>query len=281
VATNLQSVITLLFAVIIGKVAIIILLLRLLGMPGRLAVLAGLGIGQVGEFAFMLARIGVEAGAVPNEMFTLTLSTALLSIVLSPFLLRLGPPLAETLARLPVIGRDFAEMIEADPAAALLSEHTVICGFGRVGRELADALDAQGFHYLVIEFDPDVVRELRARGVPVIYGDASNPAVLEHAHLERARLLAVLIPDAAAAELATRYARLLNPHLDVVARASDERHLRRLREAGASDVVQPEFEAGVEVIRHALRRYDITGAELERIVARRRRVFYRHWEQKE
>ena len=92
----------------------------------------------------------------------------------------------------------------------------MICGYGRVARELADALEARSLRYLVIEYNPEIARSLRDRGVPVIYGDAANPAVLEHAHLERARLLAILMPDARAAELATRYARGINPRLDVV-----------------------------------------------------------------
>ena len=100
-----------------------------------------------------------------------------------------------------------------------LSHHTVICGFGRVGRELAQALEARGLRYLVVEYNPLIVGELRTAGVPVVYGDAANPLVLEHTFLERATLLAVLVPDASVAEATTRSARLLNPRLDVVARA--------------------------------------------------------------
>jgi CPA2 family monovalent cation:H+ antiporter-2 len=145
-----------------------------------------------------------------------------------------------------------------------------------VGRELADALERRKFRYLVIEYNPVIVRELRERGVPVIYGDAGNPAVLEHAHLETARLMAVVIPDAHATEVATRQARVLQPDLDIVARAADADHVQRLRRAGASDVVQPEFEAGVEVIRHAMRRYGIDGLELGHLATGRRATFYAH-----
>src|SRR5205823_10823403 len=113
------------------------------------------------------------------------------------------------------------------------------------------------------------------RGTPVIYGDAANPAVLEQAHLETARLLAVLMPDAAAAELATRHARTVSSRLDIVARATSTEHVDRLRRAGATEVVQPEFEAGVEVIRHAMQRYGIAGLELAHLTAGRRAAFYR------
>ena len=160
-------------------------------------------------------------------------------------------------------------------AAPRLRGHAVICGFGRVGRELAEAFNRRGLRYLVVEYNPLVVRRLRAEGVPVVYGDASRPAVLEHAHLEGARLLAVLMPDALATEEATRHGRRLNPRLDIVARARDGRDVERLRRAGATEVVQPEFEASIEVVRHALHRYGVTSQELAHVTSGRRDAYYR------
>jgi monovalent cation:H+ antiporter-2, CPA2 family len=261
---------------IVGKVVIVTALVTLLGMPGRVALPAGLAIGQVGEFSFLLAQIGADAGAIPRGVYDLTLATALVTIVLTPFLLRLSPWLLARLERLPGLGARFAAPVEGDADAAGLRRHTVICGFGRVGRELADALEKRKFRYLVIEYNPQIVQALRARGVPVVYGDAANPAVLEHAHLEHARLMAVLIPDASVTETAIRHARTAHPHLDLVARAADAEHVRRLQQAGATDVVQPEFEAGVEVIRHTMRRYGIDGMELSHLATGRRAAFYAH-----
>ena len=94
----------------------------------------------------------------------------------------------------------------------------MICGFGRVGRELADALDFQNIHYVVVEYNPLTVRELRESGIPVVYGDAGNRAVLGHAQLEQASLLAVLVHDDVVAEIAVRHARAINPALDIIAR---------------------------------------------------------------
>ena len=260
----------------VGKVAIVLLAMFLSGLPGRAALLAGLSLAQVGEFSFVLARLGVDRGGIPPALFSLTLATALVSILLAPSLLRAGPPLLDRLERSRWLGRWFRAPVDASAEAEGMDRHAVICGFGRVGRELARALDRHGHPYLVVEYHPQIVRELRARAVPVVYGDAANPAVLEHAHLERARLLAVLIPDARAAELVTRHARTLHPDLDIVARAANADQVKGLREAGATEVVQPEFEAGVEVIRHALHRYGIAGTELSDVVAGRRAAYYNH-----
>jgi CPA2 family monovalent cation:H+ antiporter-2 len=267
--------VTLLSAVVIvGKVGIVAVIVLALGLPGRVAVLTGLSLAQVGEFSFVLARLGVEDGAIPSTVFDLTLATALVTIVLTPSLMRAGPFLIGVLQRAPLIGTLFVDPVEPAQVEGL-SHHTVICGYGRVGRELSVALEARGLRFLVIEYNPLIVRELRERGIPVVYGDAANPFVLEHAFLDRAVLLAVLVPDAHVAEAATRAARLMNRRLDVVARAVDVQDVERLHRAGAAEVVQPEFEAAIEVIRHALRRYGISGMELVHASAGRRASFYR------
>jgi monovalent cation:H+ antiporter-2, CPA2 family len=268
-------VVALVAVVLVGKVVIVALAGSLLGLPARVAFLAGLSLAQQGEFSFLLAGIGVDRGAIPQTVFTLVLGTVVLSILVSPFLLRAGPFLLSWLERAPLLRRWFQEPVEASSDAKDLRRHAVICGFGRVGRELADALERRGMHYLVIDYNPEVVKETRGRGVPVVFGDAGNPVVLDHAELGRAVVLAVLIPDARAAERATRYVRAKHPRLDIVARAADASQVVKLQDAGATEVVQPEFEAGVEVIRHAMRRYGIGGPELSALAAGRRSAFYR------
>ncbi|HEY3110074.1 MAG TPA: cation:proton antiporter, partial [Chloroflexota bacterium] len=260
---------------IVGKAAVAIGALLLLGLPGRAALLTGASLAQIGEFSFVLARIGVDAHAIPARVFDLTLVAAVLSIVATPFALRAAPALGRAARHLPLVGARFAEPVVGDDAVEGMRRHTVICGYGRVGRELASALEARRFAYVVLEYNPLIARDLRERGVPVVYGDATNPAVLEHAHVERARLLAVLVPDAVTAELVTRRARAMSPDLDIVARAASAEGVARLRAAGASAVVQPEFEGGVEVIHHALQRYGVVGPELAHVTAGRRAAFYR------
>jgi CPA2 family monovalent cation:H+ antiporter-2 len=273
--TQTGLVLLLVSVAVLAKLGIVVGVGRFLGLPGRTALLAGLSLAQVGEFSFVLARLGVDLGAIPSSTFSLILATALVSILLAPSLVRTGPRLLAALERVPRAGKWFHQPLQADLLSEDARHHAVICGFGRVGRELADALDRRGFRYLVVEYNPFVVRELRERGVPVVYGDAANPAVLEHAHLEASTLLAVLIPDVRTAELVTRHARAAHPRLFVVARAPDAEQVARLRQAGASAVVQPEFEAGLEVIRHALRRYGIGSSELFNALASRRVAFYR------
>lgn len=272
---SLAALLPLVAVAMLGKAAIITIVGTALGAPGRVALPAGLALSQVGEFSFVLAQVGMERGAVSARLFELVLGTALVTIVLTPWLLRATPWLARRLAALPRIGRSFAEPLEGPgEEGAHLAGHAVICGYGRVGRELADSLLSRGIHVEVIEYNPSLVSVVRRAGMPAIYGDAANPAVLEHARLDRARLLAITIPDMSVAERIVRFARSQNRRLDIIARGQSRADLERLRGAGASDVVQPEFEGGIEFIRHAMRRYGILGTELQALTAGRRRAYY-------
>jgi CPA2 family monovalent cation:H+ antiporter-2 len=193
--------------------------------------------------------------------------------VLAPITMRGAPLLLRAARRLPLAGRFFQDPVEGD-APAGLRRHVVICGGGRVGGELAAALGRRAIPHVIIEYHPEVARRLRDRGIPVIYGDAANPAVLARAAIPSARLLAALVPDVADAERIVRTATAMGDRLRVMARAQQAGDIDRLRRAGADVIVQPEFEAGVEVIRHALHRYGISGVELDVLIAGRRRAFY-------
>jgi len=261
---------------IVGKALIATVTFLIIRVPGRVALPAGIALAQIGEFSFVLARVGVGAGAIPETYFDLILATSVVSVALSPLLLAASPAVLRGLSAMPLARRPFSARPElaAPPDAAGLRRHAVICGGGRVGGELADALRYRNVPHLVIEYNSKVVEALRGAGVPAVYGDAANVAVLGHARLGEARLLAVLMPHTAAVELCVRQARHLNPRLFIVARASNAADVRRLTQAGADAVVQPEFEAGVEVIRLTLERYGIFGLELDHVIAGRRHAFY-------
>lgn len=264
----------LLLAVILVKVFVSAVVVLLLGMSGRVALLTGLSLAQVGEFSFVLAKIGVDHGAIPSSLFDLTLALALITITLTPALLHAAPTLLRTISRLPGVRARWIDPVETDLSVEGMRRHVVICGYGRVGCELADALAKRDVSYVIVEYNPAIVRELRKRNAPVIYGDIANPVVLDHANVGQASLLAVLVPDVITVERAVQTARAMNGSLRIIARAAQPTDVDRLRKAGAWEVVQPEFEAGVEVIRLVLRRYGINDRELGHLVAGRRAAFY-------
>jgi CPA2 family monovalent cation:H+ antiporter-2 len=261
--------------VVVGKGLITTAVPLLFGYPARMALLVGASLAQVGEFSFVLLQQGVALGLVTDQINSLTLSAALLTILLTPFLLHGVEPLHRVLLKLPVLGPLVADpVVPRLGAETELRRHAVICGFGRVGGELSEALARRGFQYLVIELDLRRVQRLQQRGIPVIYGDATNPEVLKHARLEHAQVLAAALPDARASELLVRQARAINPRLDIIARAAAGELVPRLRQAGADEVVHPQFEAGLEFVRHVLQRYGVSSREIELITSRRRIAHY-------
>ncbi|MBI4494465.1 MAG: cation:proton antiporter [Chloroflexi bacterium] len=259
-----------------GKLALTALPIVALGMPIGVALRAGLGMVQVGEFSFVLAESGVQSGLIPPDLYSLTLVAALITIPLTPFALRLGPRAAHWAETLPLAGplrREHDQPHEVAPLA-LEGWHAVIAGFGELGRSLAHALEQRGFRYLVIDHDPSVIEDLHRRHVPHIFGDASNERVLERARLERARVLAITIPDSLATEAVVRIARRLYPRVDIIARAGHHEALELLRQSGATEVVHPPFEAGLEMIRHSLHRFGVSSTETLAIVNRLREEHY-------
>jgi CPA2 family monovalent cation:H+ antiporter-2 len=164
-------------------------------------------------------------------------------------------------------------MEEEQPTRAL-RRHAVICGHGATGSSLARSLAGRGLPFVVIENDPYIFERMRAAGVPGVFGDASRPDILEQAGISDARLCAMTFSSLSDSLRTAQAARLLNPRIDIVARSTGD-GLALLRRAGASEVVDPEFEASLEFVRHVLHRFGIDGREIGALQTRWRADYYR------
>jgi CPA2 family monovalent cation:H+ antiporter-2 len=238
------------------------------------ATLAGLVTAQIGEFSFVLAGIGLDDHIIDRDQYGLIVAAALGSILLAPFVINLAPFLAPIAAVLPGIPGRESSITADDPGHQELRRHVIICGYGRVGRTLGDALARRGLQFVVIEINPAIARDLRQQGIIVLYGDSSAEAVLRRAGAADARSIAVTTPNLVTALATTRMARRMNPGLDITTRANTFAEVDELRESGASEIVQPEFEAGLEFVRHVLRRQGVSSREAQSAVNRRRSQFY-------
>jgi CPA2 family monovalent cation:H+ antiporter-2 len=139
---------------------------------------------------------------------------------------------------------------------------------------LGDALERRRFAYTVIDINPAIVRDLRSRGIPAVYGDSGNEPVLDYAGIRHARVLVVATVDLVSTPAAIRYARKVNPSIAIITRAQATSEVELLRAAGANEIVQPEFEAGLECIRYVMRRYGVSVQETNALVGRRRTAHY-------
>jgi CPA2 family monovalent cation:H+ antiporter-2 len=166
---------------------------------------------------------------------------------------RLIPPTEKWLQKIPILWRllDRHKVI-SHPPEETIEGHVVIVGYGRVGHHIVDVLGEISVPRLVVDADAERIEELSRRGIPNLYGDASNSEVLTHARLERARALVVAGPDESASELVVAAARDIAPELSIIARATTQDGIDRLAKFGAQDVIHPELEGGLEVMRHTL-----------------------------
>ncbi|HYI65525.1 MAG TPA: cation:proton antiporter [Candidatus Limnocylindrales bacterium] len=259
-------VLALLLIITFGKAVPIAGLAMLNGQPPSTAFRAGALVGQSGEFSFVLASAGLALGAVSSGTFSLAMGAVVISILTAEPLLAgarwIGPRVDALIRRPPLPGDD--------PPAGL-RRHAVILGYGRVGRSVARVLDSRGFGWIAVDSDYGLVREARASGFPVIYGEAGTQSVLDQAAVAEAHALVVCLPDALACRQAVVHARDRNPRIEIVARAHSDAEEADLRRLGAGRVVVADRELGNEIIRHALRRFGVSDREVAAVLEARRR----------
>jgi CPA2 family monovalent cation:H+ antiporter-2 len=250
---NLPLLAALLALIMVGKWVIWTAVVRLFRYPLSTALLVGAGLTQIGEFSFILVQVARDAGHVGADVYNTTLAASLLSILLNAPLVRSAP---RWLSALRLLDQRRAQE-SARSAGGGGGGHVVLCGFGRVGSAVGEALATFGVRFSVVERDPDVVKGLNARGIPALYGDAGRREALEHVGARTASLVIVALPDFEHARLALRALRRLNADVPALVRAHGRAESDTLRRDGASEVIQPELEAAGTLIRHALARLQL------------------------
>jgi CPA2 family monovalent cation:H+ antiporter-2 len=261
----------------VGKAVLTTGAVRSVGMPIGPAIMTGLVLSQVGEFSFVLARTGLEEGVIDEGVGSAFLAAAFLTIVISPLLFQAGPALIEMGRRqrrlAPLLQDRIADTLGEEDEEAL-RRHVIICGYGATGAAMVASMAGRGLPYVIVDNNPFLVETARERGLPLVYGDATRPEVLERCRVEEARVLAVTLPNLTDARATVLNARNLNPSIDVVARGTGFDAHALLRGAGAAEVVEAEFEASLEFIRHVLHRYGLDAREIIALQARRRAEHY-------
>jgi CPA2 family monovalent cation:H+ antiporter-2 len=246
--------------IVVGKslaAAAIVLLLR---YPLHTALTVSASLAQIGEFSFILIGLGASLELMPPSAQSLVVAGALISMAINPFVFRLVRPLQELLLARSSTARKLAS--RDDPLAELpmttdqrfLSSQVVLVGYGRVGRRIAADLTAAGLPFVVAEQNRELVEQLRASGIPAVFGDASTSEVLVQAHIARARMLVIATPDTLDVRRMAGTARLLNPEIDVVVRSHNEAEAGMLEAEQTGKVFVGELELADAMSRHVLER---------------------------
>jgi CPA2 family monovalent cation:H+ antiporter-2 len=246
--------------IVLGKSLAAFAIVLAFRYPLNTALTVSASLAQIGEFSFILAGLGVAFGVLPAEGYSLVLAGALISIALNPLILRAIEPAQawirsrSSLARLLERPDDPLAELPMSVDAARLTGHVLLVGYGRVGRRVAEALSARGVPIVVAEQNRELVESLRARGIPAVSGDAAEPAVLIQAHVARARLLAIAVPDTFLALRMMEIARTLNPGIETVAYVHSEDEAALLLKQNIGRVFMDEHELASGMTRHVLDR---------------------------
>ncbi len=251
---NAGQVLALTALIVLGKAFITQLLGFFLPASGRTMLVVAAGLSQIGEFSFILGSAGMALGLLSQEQYSLLLAGSLLSIMVNPLMFRAIKPIERLMQRVSPNIWQWFDRHPLEPADQVIPQqgHVVVVGYGRVGQHIVTVLERLGIPRLVIEIDSGRAAEFNARGVPTLFGDAANSDVLTHARLEHARALVVTLPDETASEMVVAAARKIAPNLPVIARAATTKGVGRLLNLGAQNVIHPELEGGLEVVRHTL-----------------------------
>jgi CPA2 family monovalent cation:H+ antiporter-2 len=243
----------------------------LLGLPFRVAILAGLALSQVGEFSFILSKTGIEHGLLTGNTYQLFLAVSVLTMAATPFIIGLAPRVVELFMLMPIPKKLKSGLYPENARdRAAKKDHLIIVGFGVNGRNVARAARAAAIPYVIIEMNPDTVKQERERGEPIFYGDATYESVLGHAGIKEARLVVVAISDPAATRRITETARRLSPKVHLVIRTRYLKEMKPLLELGADEVIPEEFETSIEIFARVLTKYLVPRNEIEKLIAEAR-----------
>lgn len=276
---NIGSVAVIVVGLILGKAFIIWLIIRLLGFPQRIAIMTAMGLAQIGEFSFVLAKAGKSANLLPESDYQTFLAASIISMIATPFMIAAAPKVGYWMQRFLKDGtaHDVENMEDQDihmTSSGGLQQHVIIVGYGLNGRNLARVLRTVGVPYVVLELNAEVVKRAKSNGEKINFGDATRREVLTHAKIEDAWALVVAMSDPQAARRAVTQARHLSEKVHIIVRTRYVAEITELFELGADEVIPEEFETSIEIFSRVLYRFGIARSVIEGQIDRIRQQGY-------
>ncbi|AKB79950.1 Glutathione-regulated potassium-efflux system protein KefC [Methanosarcina horonobensis HB-1 = JCM 15518] len=247
----------------------------LLGSPLRTTILTGLALSQVGEFSFVLSRLGLEYSLLTEETYQTFLAVSILTMGVTPFVINASYRPADFIVRKAsstAFGMKLVQGIYSEPlddeenTEPQMKDHLIMVGFGFSGKTVSKAAKTAGIPYIILEMNPETVQQEKAKGEKIQYGDATFVAVLEHAGIKSARVLVTGISDASATRKIVKAAKELNPSICIIAKVHDLQEMKRLNALGADEIIPEEYETSVEIFVRLLEKYLVPREDIEKMV---------------
>ncbi|MFO7526636.1 MAG: NAD-binding protein, partial [Ignavibacteriaceae bacterium] len=233
------------------KASIIGSIIFFMKYPLRVAIVSGIILAQVGEFAFILAQAGNNFNLMDENYYNVFLASSIFTMILTPFLFKLTPMIGFNASLMNLKEKK----IETD--VQQLKGHVIVAGFGLNGRNLTRVLKETGINYRVIEMNPDTVRTEKLKGEKIIFGDVSKIDILRQVNITEAKVLVFAISDPGITRRALQLAKKINPHIYTVVRTRYVNEIEELAKLGADAIIPEEFETSLEIFRKVLEKYHI------------------------
>lgn len=250
----------------------------LIGFPLHTMILVGFSLAQIGEFSLITANVGFENGILSGEIYQEFLAVTVISMVLTPFFMDLGHYSAVSSQRLhlpKVFTNNRYLSLKGDDQEESFENHLIVIGYGVNGKNVAIAAQKASIPYIIIEINPETVRQEKLKGTPIIYGDAAQRIVLEHAGIKAAKSVIVTAGDPVSSWRIIEAAKRLNPDVYVIARTHYLNEIDKFYDIGSDEVISDEFECSIELFSRVLNRYIVPGDEIETICNELRADHYR------
>jgi monovalent cation:H+ antiporter-2, CPA2 family len=237
--------------IILLKAVIVFFIVLLIRYPIRIAVMSGLMLAQIGEFAFVLAQAGNSEGIITEEYYNAFLASSIFTMIMIPIIFKLAPVLGYESSKLALQRRNTVDEKEK------FSGHVVVAGYGLNGKNLTRVLKETGIKYIVVEMNPDTVREEKQKGEKIIFGDISKVEILEDVCIDKAKVLVFAISDPGTTRRSLSLAKQINSNIYTVVRTRYVNEIDELAKLGADVIIPEEFETSLEIFRKVLEKYHI------------------------
>lgn len=250
---NLPILISLAAGIIVLKITITMIIGQVLRYPLRLTIIVGMALAQVGEFSFVLLKLGEELAIISQELYQITLGASIITMAATPFLINKGHDVAIKTARLLKI-RNRETEVKQKPA---LTDHVVIVGYGLNGRNLAKVLKEVGIKFIILDLNWERIKQARNEGCKAVFGDSSHEEILNKVGIEDARMLVIAISDPIITRHTLKVVREGNEKIYILVRTRYINEVEDLYKLGANQVIPEEFETSVEIFSRVLKEYHV------------------------
>jgi monovalent cation:H+ antiporter-2, CPA2 family len=259
----------LVLVVIVLKGSLAALATFFLKHPARTTILTGLALAQIGEFAFILSRVGIENNLLSEELNQYFLSVSIVTMLLTPFIIIYSEKISSFFLQSGFQEKLDKTIIGQDPQApdwSQLENHLIIIGFGINGHNLAKAARYANIPYVILELDAATVRKEKKKGEPIIFGDAVHEHILSAVQVKKARVVVIAISDPQATKTIISNIRAESQSVYVIVRTRYVKEIESLIALGADEVIPEEFETSIEIFSRVLHNYLVPMDQLETLV---------------